>query len=1311
MVFSKFTLLLLLLILSGAAATMSSTTSGHTRVFVSSSTELQSVLCQHHCNSSTTIVLNSSIEEYRLTGMGQYCVLDRANCKSKSITIQSSSHDHPSLIHCVTIASNNSDNSSYSAKGRIGIAIVDAHVTIKRISFKNCGSLLNTLPQSILNIFNHSVMSSTRDPMMLYSNASAAALVLVNCSVDVRNVSFSSTIGFGILGINVYTMTNNDGFVHIYDTGNDSGGMTASATIVLHFLTHNKLNANNRTVLVKNVTVEYKYSFIDSFCFKTQQYFPPISGVTLIYAQTNYIATVHLYSLVFRGLTLPTIISIYQFNYISATLFKQCTFTHIELPFKYCRTTASGMAIDYVLDPRIKTNSSLTSSSLNPLVFSDCYFDNSGTKFINRKSIINILIKNSTSTSRVIKINLENIWFLGILGTRESYCLHVKSDLRAIKTVVTLNNVNATFITLARLHSLWSNGILVFENIRNVDIKGSNSYFAQNFGTPIKAIDSYITIYGHISFIGNQAINGGAIQLTGKSRLTFMTNSMTKFEGNIAQFRGGAIYADTIRSKVCPICFKGLDVYVKTVANFTYNSAILSGSSIYSNHLFDCRFCNSAVMKPDKIMKMLSKYFQFEDVKNSSVLTVSTKPIRLKVFETHYKTSDILYPGQTAEIEVAAWDALNRSVYSQVQLQMDCRKGIGLEKLHHCSDSNSWLAFNQRSQVLREKDKFSILKATVHNDYKQKTNEVTSLTIFGNVEMRTEVLLLVHHSCPAGFVMDARNGSCKCSSLVSKLHYIPALPPRYKSNLCSIEYNQFSSTVLDSWAGFVNDSDDGTSHFAVSNNCPTGNCNFRISDYYYVSTEEGLFRTSIVMVSHHSKPNNSQYVPVCNKYRIGPLCGACEKGYSVSLISPDCKNCKNRYLWLDILALLAYGPLLVSFMFIFTLTLSNGTLNGVLFYANLANIGILDLITLYKPYGHDVWLSPCVKIAVSFLEILNANPMFPTCLYDGMDELWKTSIRMFHQFYLWAIILLLICLSRYSTWLTTKLGRSSIKVFVTVFHISASRMFITLVNVFTVVDLFIENENFPRKVWFYDGTVRFLHDGHLVLSVFTLLIIFPLLMAYLLVLTFPKKINKTSFGGKYCRPMLEAILNPYKENMRYWFALRIVLLIVLYCVYTVYRGGDFLIIYTITVPILFIFIMAQIYFQPFKSRFINVLDTITMVNFLLVGMTTWYMITQGRIVPIVIECVISVFFNMSILLSFIGYRILKFLCKFKKISRLRDRLKATIIFLFFKWKQPANMISSNNQRLLTDANKLRVESHHYQSCQEFREPLLSSEPF
>ena len=72
----------------------------------------------------------------------------------------------------------------------------------------------------------------------------------------------------------------------------------------------------------------------------------------------------------------------------------------------------------------------------------------------------------------------------------------------------------------------------------------------------------------------------------------------------------------------------------------------------------------------------------------------------------------------------------------------------------------------------------------------------------------------------------------------------------------------------------------------------------------------------------------------CDFNRTGTLCGHCHNHYSLALGSFHCISCSNNYILL-ILPFTLVGVLLVAIVFLFRLTVAVGTLNGLLFYANI----------------------------------------------------------------------------------------------------------------------------------------------------------------------------------------------------------------------------------------------------------------------------------------------------------------------------------------------------------------------------------------
>ena len=127
-------------------------------------------------------------------------------------------------------------------------------------------------------------------------------------------------------------------------------------------------------------------------------------------------------------------------------------------------------------------------------------------------------------------------------------------------------------------------------------------------------------------------------------------------------------------------------------------------------------------------------------------------------------------------------------------------------------------------------------------------------------------------------------------------------------------YNITTQTIQRSGTVWVNASFDGniSNGAIVHKNCPFGYC----------KTEE---------VNVNLKQPDTQ----CAFNHSGTLCGACQPGFSLALGSPQClSHCSNRYISL-LIAHAITGLVLVLFIKILNVTVAVGTINGLIFYANI----------------------------------------------------------------------------------------------------------------------------------------------------------------------------------------------------------------------------------------------------------------------------------------------------------------------------------------------------------------------------------------
>ena len=158
--------------------------------------------------------------------------------------------------------------------------------------------------------------------------------------------------------------------------------------------------------------------------------------------------------------------------------------------------------------------------------------------------------------------------------------------------------------------------------------------------------------------------------------------------------------------------------------------------------------------------------------------------------------------------------------------------------------------------------------------------------------------------CPPGFHIRSREPfKCDCNKLLQQI------PKAY----CYIHGQTISCSGL-VWVGMIDDDNGTIGTVAVSQYCPLNYCHRAASNVTL------------------SEPDSQ-----CNYNHSGTLCGGCQRGLSLALGSAQCLPCSNDYLALLILFTLA-GSALVRFIKLLDLTISQGTLNGLVFYANIIQV-------------------------------------------------------------------------------------------------------------------------------------------------------------------------------------------------------------------------------------------------------------------------------------------------------------------------------------------------------------------------------------
>ena len=273
----------------------------------------------------------------------------------------------------------------------------------------------------------------------------------------------------------------------------------------------------------------------------------------------------------------------------------------------------------------------------------------------------------------------------------------------------------------------------------------------------------------------------------------------------------------------------------------------------------------------------------------------------------------------------------------------------------------------------------------------------------------------------------------------------------------------------------------------------------------------------------------------------GVLCGGCKSGLALMLGSSKCQSCSNMYLLL-ILLFLATGVLLVIVLDRLDFTVASGTMNGVLFYANVVKASSNALISTYVS-----------KYFMILSAWLNLDLGIETCFFSHLDMFWKVLLQFAFPIYIWLLVAGIILLSRYSTVAARLSGSNSVPVLATLFLLSYAKVLATIIVALSFTSL--EAEKISPLVWLHDGNLKFLLGKHIALvlvsTLFALFYIIPLTLLLLFAPVLRRADNhRIVWLVQRLKPLLDAFQGPYKDRFHWWPGLMLMIRIILFVALT-----------------------------------------------------------------------------------------------------------------------------------------------------------------
>ena len=793
---------------------------------------------------------------------------------------------------------------------------------------------------------------------------------------------------------------------------------------------------------------------------------------------------------------------------------------------------------------------------------------------------------------------------------------------------------------------------------------GSNSGQVQGGG--IYGLAASIYFSGNNSFTANTAARGGGEYLVDSFNF-LIHNTVITMDSNNATEYGGAVYVEDSNpfSYCFPLSYKLVGCFFQiygaielppfellpSLAAFTAairaslnihslfynNNAGISGSAIYGGSIDNCivhiEYSDSGRYTLfDPFIDVLNMELQQEP--NS----ISSDPLQVCMCEDGIANCSTLefigqvYPGEQFHFPVVATGQRDGVVPAVVRA------------FFADSDGNTSLAQFQDTQNV--KADCTVLHYQLCSS---AVNKTAMLVLYADGPCGTDgiVLNISFHflPCPPGFSLNSSEMICGCEPRLQKY-----------TTRCNITERTLTGEG-EFWAGY----DNYSQTLILHPHCPF--------DYCKPATDRISFPLS-----------NSDLQ--CENSRSGLLCGECQFGFSLALGSSKCIQCSNLHILL-LLPFAMAGITLVLFLLICKPTVAAGTINGLIFYANI----VAANRAIFLPHNQT-------NILTVFIAWLNLDLGIETCFYDGMDAYAKTWLQFIFPLYIWSLVGLIIIVSYYSSRIGRLFGSNPVAVLATLFLLSYVKLLRTI-----IASLFVTFLDYPNDVqvavWLHDGNIRYLHGKHIALFLVALLTLLILFLPYTLLLTVGQWLQAKStrrclywINNPRIKPFLDAYHAPYRDQHRYWTGMMLCLRCTMLLVFAFNTHADpslnLLVIGTAVIGLL-----TLTHFTGFiyKKLYLDILEISFILNLGILAVATYYV--KFALVPVSQAAVVYTSVGTAFA-TFIGVL-----------------LYHTCQHIWPKFQQKINQLRLSQSRVMYNDNSSEDEADVYHEAHTLTAPTMT----
>ena len=651
-----------------------------------------------------------------------------------------------------------------------------------------------------------------------------------------------------------------------------------------------------------------------------------------------------------------------------------------------------------------------------------------------------------------------------------------------------------------------SEGFGLLLNNTQVEVYGYNEISVNNF-------TSYQTIGG--IYYNRFSIDkmGGGIYLSSDSQLLLTPHSLLNVSANKGNPYGGGIY-NSYKGKTVQTLDEFLDCYVdkltcpgwcffqfiksdgqyvnasdiaehNATVILSHNTATLGGNNVFNGHFPNCSLKTAHGTIPVSKELVLNIFHQYphmdQELTPSFPYVICLCDINGDELNCirNYTLVIVTYPVQQFPIFVTVLGDWQRDIPVTVTLPQPGPEKVldikGCTKVHTLEHPNG-TAPGSRHELP--------LKASLRSS---------------DAILHRILVIDVFNSCSPG--LQFKDEQCVCNQFLKQHHFT-----------CTIRNN--TTTYKAEWSYYWIRIEG--QHVILSPSCPIFFCNS-------------------VLQSGLTLDKNSDDILQCINGRRGLLCSECPSGYSSVFGSFKCKECSS--VWLLQLPLYALGGIfIVALLFLFNLTLLQGTIMGVVLYTNI--MGLMGDFLQEHAWGPLFFL----------LSVLNLQSGAGVCFYNGMDEFWKALLQFAFPFYIFSLLIVIIIVTlRCHDRLFRKahfIAMRAVPVLATIMVLTYTSLVNAVITPLRYTTLYNADTAQGQTVWLYQPSLPFFGGQHLVLGILSIAVTVLYLIPFTFTMLFGNLMRRY-FHKLWFSRFMDVLHGGFKWPLGFWIGLRLLLQVIL----------------------------------------------------------------------------------------------------------------------------------------------------------------------